>query len=184
MPTVKTTLISSGALVLAAAVTGAFTYLGTRGDATADQAHATASTTVSAAPADTHPAGNNLELALPGNGTLPWTHYVEVRVKNVSKQAFDEVQVGVHNQDDKEYHWNFYNCNATSIPTEFVCPEVVAGDYKNRDSKGPWTIAAVVVDSDGKKIITDNRPALVAANLLQRFGSTVKAYGTRDAHRE
>ena len=128
--------------------------------------------------------GSTLELTLPGNGILPWSHYFEVRVKNVSKQPFDEVQVGVHHKSDKKHHWNFYNCNATSVPTEFYCPNVVAGDYKDPKSKGPWVIAALVVDPSGKKIITENRPALAAANLLERFDSTVKAYGTRDAQRE
>ncbi|GID33215.1 hypothetical protein [Paractinoplanes brasiliensis] len=183
--TVKVAMVTTAGVIIVAAITGGFIYLGQKEDVAKAKPQVTASATSSAAPAGGQPAsGGTLELVLPGNGILPWTHYFEVQVKNVSKQPFDEVQVGVHNKQDKRDNWNFYNCNATSMPTEFLCPEVVAGDYKDPKSKGPWVIAAVVVDPDGKKIITDNRPALAAPNLLDRFGSTVKASGARDARRE
>jgi hypothetical protein len=122
-----------------------------------------------------------LDIELPAMaGRLPHSN-IEVRVKNVNKEPLQEVWVGIHNKNDAEHHWNFYSCARPSEVGDYLCPDVVVG--KTKDSPGPWTIVAVLVDATGSAIITYNRPALVSPNLIDSFGSSLKAYGARDAQR-
>ena len=175
----RRTLITAAATVLAAALGAGASYLANR-----DQP-AAGIKPISAASATSIPTPEGtgiLELELPGNGNLPWTD-IDVRVKRVSKQPLDEVWVGVHNKNDRKHHWNFYPCGGSSLSSEYICRKVVVGEIKDKNSTGPWTIAAVVVDPSGASIITEHRPALVSSNLLETFGSSVKAYGAQDAHR-
>lgn len=127
------------------------------------------------------PALGRLELQIPTiDGAVPKSK-VDIRVRGVTKDSFESVWVAVHNKNDPKNNWNFYACNSDTSDAEYKCPEVQVG--RTDFPAGQWTIVAVVVDAKGNSVITNNRPALVAPDLKERFGRSLKAYGAADAWR-
>jgi hypothetical protein len=149
--------------------------------------------TVAASPTSTHSSAANravtspsaaqgrLDLQIPTIGGKVPNSNVDIRVKGVMKAPLESVWVGVHNKGDSENRWNFYSCTNYLARDEYTCRNVQVG--KTDFSPGPWTIAAVVVTAKGNALITANRPALVAPDLEEAFGRSLKAYGAADASR-